>query len=67
MQNIINRIQRPQTAFGKNIRDLFLFSLATGALAFFKGVDAIDFGAYDAIVTSVVGFIAVVLNRVTRK
>jgi len=65
--NIFERIQRPQTEIGKNIRDAAFFAAGSGVVTFLGAIDDIDFGDYDMIVASIVGFLIVALNRAIRK
>lgn len=67
METIIERIQSPETEFGKNFRDGFIVALSVGGVAFFESLDKIDFGQYEVIVASVIGYLIAMINRYTRK
>jgi hypothetical protein len=64
--NYLKRFQNPETEFGKSLRDGVLFALSAGAVAFLQSIDSIDFGAYNGLITALVGFLVPTLNRVTR-
>ncbi len=67
MGNLWNRIQSPQTTFGKSLRDAAIFGAVGGVILFLQTVDAVDFGQYDVIASTIIGFLVTALNRVTRK
>jgi len=67
MMNLINSVQAPKTTLGKSVRDAVIVGLAGGAILLVQGIDGVDFGQYDLIVSSVAGLIIASLNRVTRK
>ena len=67
MMNLINSIQAPKTALGKNVRDAIIVGLAGGAIFLLQELDGVDFGQYDLIVSSLAGFLITALNRATRK
>lgn len=66
MKEILNHIQSPKTIMGKGIRDGIQFAIAHGIIVFLQSFDTIDFGEYNPIITAVIGFAIVSINRYTR-
>lgn len=59
-------IQSPKTQLGKSSRDAVIFGLSGLAVLGLQYFDAIDFGSFDFIISSIVGGLVAKLNRETR-
>lgn len=64
---ILKRLQSPQTAVGKSIRDGVFVAMAAGVIVFFESIDKINFGEYNALATAVIGLLIAWTNRIIRK
>lgn len=67
MKELLQRIQSPQTAIGKNIRDAVIAGLSYGLIQALEGINTIDFGEYDMIVAAIITLVVSTINRETRE